>query len=112
MDSRSLPSLDRIEDTDALHEMLERCDGKTFVALNDLYAKDMDSVYFRPQLVNHFDVLIVEGADPESFQVVERCSPGHGLDSKHVYYMGEIEEDKDPEVFARWDANNAATWCY
>ena len=112
MTSRAGPLSDEAEESAALRNARNACDGKTFVVLNELYAQDKNFVYFRPQLVNRFDVSIVAGADPESFELVERCSPGHGLDSKHVYYMGEVQQDKDPVVFQTHDPNNAATWCY
>lgn len=112
MESKLLPLFDSgSPDPGSLAEIRDTCDSKTFIALNDLYAKDKNRVYFRPQLVNHFEVWVVEGADPISFELVERCSPGHGIDNERVYYMSEILEDKDPFVFDTFDVDNPASWC-
>lgn len=80
--------------------VLSGCDDKTFVVLNYEYAKDKNFVYFKPMPNANFMTVIVEGADPKTFELLERCS-WLAVDKSHVYQGGRIVEGKDPGKVGR-----------
>ena len=93
-------------------QVLNECDNETFVALNHEYAKDKNFVYFRPMPNTNFVTVILEGADPKTFELLERCSE-LAADKSHVYQIGRIVEDKDPAMLkGGYMENNPKTYCY
>lgn len=92
--------------------VLSECDNETFVELNHEYAKDKSFVYFRPMPNASFMTVILEGADPKTFELLERC-PGLAADKSHVYQIGKVFEDKDPVMLkGGYIENNPKTYCY
>ena len=92
--------------------VLSKCDNQTFEVLNHEYAKDKNFVYFRPMPNANFMTIILEGADPKTFELLERCS-GLASDKSHVYEIGRIVEGKEPALLrGGYVENNPKTYCY
>lgn len=89
--------------------IIDQCDNETFVELNYEYAKDKNFVYYRPMPNAYVLTMRIEGADPETFELFERC-PGLARDKSHVFQMGKIVEGKIPSN--EYDPNNPKTYCY
>lgn len=72
-------------------KFLEGADPKTFVVLSgNYYARDENQVYFNDRPV--------PGADPGSFEVLEK-QEDYGRDREHVYYSGRMIREADPASF-------------
>lgn len=75
--------------------VLSGCDNETFIDLDHQYAKDKNFVYYKPMPNANFMTVILERADPKTFEV---CSD-LALDKNHVYQFDKIVKDMDPTVF-------------
>lgn len=76
-------------------EVAAQCDDATFVVLSHEYARDHDSVFFKP-LPNMTNMTVVlRDADPASFRMSSRCR-GLAIDQQHVFQYGKIREGVTP----------------
>ena len=83
---------------------IPEADARTFVALDDHYAKDRSRVYhadtFRDGkeyfLIAHHRVAAVDGADPATFAALGR---GYAKDAANVYFEGARVPVRDPRTF-------------
>jgi len=90
--------------------VIDSCDDRTFKVLDHEYAKDKEFVYYKPMPNAYNMTVILKGADPKSFKLLKRCS-GYAMDKNHVFSMGKIVEDKDPNIFNKYDSSNPKTFC-
>lgn len=92
--------------------VLSECDDESFVELSHEYGKDKNFVYFRPMPNANKMTIILDSADPKTFELIDRC-PGLASDKNHVYEIGRIVEDKNPAMLKRgYIEGNPGTYCY
>lgn len=74
------------------------CNNVTFEVLDHEYAKDNRFVYYHPMPNANNMTVIVENADPATFQVSETCS--EAADKNHLYQLGKIVEPSNASYIA------------
>lgn len=92
--------------------LIKKGDPETFIALNDVYAKDVNRVYYFRQEMT--------GADPESFSVVVpdrewkteygiiwNVRWSYGVDRSYVYFRGGEILKSDPSSFRLYPSEDA-----
>lgn len=79
--------------TDA--HVLAACSTDSFITLSHEYAKDADTVFFKPMPnANNYTVILPE-ADAASFGMAKGCN-SLAVDKNHVFYLGQIRKGVKP----------------
>ncbi len=79
------------------YEIVEGVDPVTFEALSLFYFKDKNNIYFNGDVVG-----ILDSADLDSFEVLNKTNPDHyfyAKDKNNIYYKKEIFEELDAITF-------------
>lgn len=72
----------------------EGYDPSTYKRLNEMFALDVNHVYYVNHVYHRYDIL--EGADPSTFKVL---SDDYATDMHHVWFNGHIIEGAEPATF-------------
>lgn len=75
------------------------CNNVSFEVLDHEYAKDNHFVYYKPMPNANNMTIIVENADPDTFQVSKTCSEFAG-DKNHLYQLGNVVEPNNASYIA------------
>ncbi|MCB9979031.1 MAG: DKNYY domain-containing protein [Rhodospirillales bacterium] len=84
-------------------EVLDACDNESFEVLDYQYAKDKDSVFYKPMPNASNMAIVVEWADPETFKPLRSsCESVDAVDKDNLFSMGKIQKGTSQEDFRKF----------
>lgn len=83
--------------------VLIACENPDFEVLDHQYAKDKNTVFFKPMPNANNMTIIVEEADPETFRTLRSsCQSVDALDKDHYFSLGQVKKDITREDFEKF----------